>query len=473
MKKHIQRYIRPAAFVLCLSLLLSTAGCGQSPAETPAQTKASESLEQPSSSETKEAPTFAETKESSTSSETKDEPSPGTVKAGNLIEGIDPEPVEGKDPDDAFTASQYSFAAELLRRSYEADGGNCLISPLSIVLALAMTANGADGETLRQMLEVLGGGMTMDDLNAYLNAYVKSLPSSSQAKLAVADSIWLNDRDDFSVLNDFLRKTVSWYGADVYKLPFDDSAVREVNGWVSRNTDQMIERIIDKLNDDDRMLLINAICFDAKWEQPYSDYSVQDAEFTRADGSKQTVQMMYSQEHTYYEGEDFTGFAKYYEGRQYKFVAILPDADTSLDDFMAGMTGEKLAAILGSASYPKVNAGLPKFSYEYSAGLKERLQDMGIVNAFVDDPYAPDFADFSLMSETNPLYISEVIHKTFIDVMEGGTRAAAVTVVEMAQATAMPTEPPKQVILDRPFLYMIVDNTNDLPIFIGTVNSID
>ncbi len=473
MKKLIQRYIRPVAFVLCLSLMLSLAGCGQAPAETPAATKASESKEQPSSSETKETPSSAETKETPTSAETKEAPSPGTVKAGNLIEGIDPEPVEGKDPDDTFTASQYSFAAELLRRSYEKDGGNCLVSPLSVVLALAMTANGAGGKTLSQMLEVLGGGMTLDDLNAYLFNYIRSLPSDEKAKLAIANSIWLNDKEGFSVRDEFLRKDVSWFGAAVYKLPFDGAAVKEVNGWVAKNTDRMIEQIIDRLNEEDRMLLINAICFDAKWADPFDpEFNVQDETFTKADDSTQTVRMMHCQEYEYYEGKDYTGFAKYYDGFSYKFVAILPNQGTTLDTFMSGLTGGKLSEILDSSAGKKVNIGLPKFSYDYSASLSDLLQDMGMKNAFVGDPTSPDFADFSMMSETDPLYISDVIHKTFIDVEEGGTRAAAVTAVFVATATAMPTEPPKEVILDRPFLYMIVDAETNLPIFIGTVNEI-
>ena len=485
MNKNCRGFTRLLALALCFSLLLSAAACGQDPSKASSKeaqaSSARDTLSDPEKPSKVTLDGSAEIAVPGPSVGIIDDPkgpvdaqvSPGTVKAGNLIEGISPEPVEGKAADDRFNGSQYGFAAELMRRSYKADGGNCLVSPLSVVLALAMTANGAAGETLSQMLDVLGSGMTADELNAYLYAYVRSLPSSDLARLAIANSIWLNQKDGFSVREEFLRKDASWYQADVYKLPFNEAAVREVNGWVSKNTDKMIEGIIDKLNEEDRLLLINAICFDAKWADPYPEYSVQDQPFTRQDGSKQTVHMMHSQEKEYFEGEDYTGFSKSYDGYSYKFVAILPDKDTTLDEFMAGLDGEKLSEIMDSATHTKVNAGLPKFSYDYSAGLKERLQDMGIVNAFTDDPSRPDFADFSLISDTDPLYISEVIHKTFIDVEEGGTRAAAVTAVEVAAAAAMPTEPPKQVILDRPFLYMIADSSNNLPIFIGTVNSVD
>ena len=461
MKARKNKSIRAFALLLIFSMLLSLAGCGSAPVPTnaPESSRASTAADPsvPSSD-----PAINPVK-----------PSPGTVKAGNLIEGISAEAVKGKEADEAFTSSQYRFAADFLRRSYEKDGGNCLVSPLSVVLALAMTANGAANETLSQMLDVIGKGLTMDDLNAYLYQYVNSLPSGEKAKLAVANSIWLNDKEGFSVLDEFLKKDVSWYGADVYKLPFNDSAVKEVNGWVTKNTDSMIKKIIDRLDKDDRMLLINAICFDAKWLDPYTEYDVHDASFTRADGSKETVSMMYDTGYDYYAGDDYTGFAKYYEGSGYYFAGILPDKDVGLDSFIAGLDEAKLSAILGSATRTKVISGLPKFSYDYSEGLKPLLEGMGMKNAFVDDMTRPDFADFSLISETNPLYVSDVIHKTFIDVTEAGTRAAAVTAVVMEEATAMPTEPPKQVILDRPFLYMIVDTETDLPIFIGTVNSVE
>ena len=455
MKTKLTPSARLAAALLIFSLILSAAGCGQVPVETPSGTEKETAGTAGETSRETETAGENETKKSSS----------GTVKAGNLMEGIDPEPVEGKAPDAAFTTSQYDFAAKLLTSSYADDGSNCLVSPLSVMLALAMTANGAANNTLAQMLKVLGNGMSMDDLNAYLYQYVKDLPTSKSAKLAIANSIWMNDRGDFSVLNDFLRSAASWYGADIYKMPFNDQTVKEINNWVSKNTDKMIKKIVDDLGEKDRMFLINAICFDAKWAMPF--YSTLDMLFTEADGTQKKVGMMRSQEGEYYAGENYTGFAKRYADG-YKYVAVLPDKDTSLDEFIAGLDGEKLASILGSASYAKVNIGLPKYSYDYSTSLALRLENMGMTDAFNDLA-----ADFSRMSDTEPLVIAGVIHKTFIEVTEAGTRAAAVTAVTMAQATAIQTEPPKEVILDRPFLYMIVDTENNLPIFIGTVNSVE
>lgn len=448
---------RLAAALLIFSMLLSLAACGQAPAPTGTPDETGRETVRENEKET--ARGTEDTKES----ETKKSPS-GTVKAGNLMEGIDPEPVEGKAADDRFKASQYAFAANLMASSYGDDGGNCLISPLSVVLALAMTANGAANNTVAQMQDVLGSGMTLAELNAYLYQYVKDLPSSTKSKLAVANSVWLNDRGDFAVLSDFLRAAASWYGADVYKMPFNDKTVKEINNWVSKNTDKMIKQIVDKISDNDRMFLINAVCFDSKWGTPFMKTA--DRLFTEADGSEKNVDMMYSQEGEYYAGENYTGFAKYYENG-YKFVAILPDEDTSLDEFIAGLDGAALAAVLDGAVHTKVNIGLPKFSYDYTANLAVRLANMGMTDAF--DDFA---ADFSKMSDTE-LVIAGVIHKTFIEVTEAGTRAAAVTAVTMAQSTAIQTEPPKEVILDRPFLYMIVDSENCLPIFIGTVNSVD
>ena len=420
MKQHSRFFARLAATILILSMVLSLGACGLS--------------------------------------------SSGSVKAGNLTEKIKAEKVEGKAAGTAFTSSQYDFAAKLLASSYEEDGGNCLVSPLSVLLALAMTANGAANKTLSQMLDVIGGGMTMEDLNAYLYGYVKNLPPSNKnSKLAIANSVWVNDLPGFAVREDFLRAAVSWYDAAVYQLPFDEQCVKEINGWVSKNTDKMIEEIMDSMDEDALMFLINAVCFDAKWEVPFTRED--ERKFTTDDGSTQYVDMMLSAEDEYFEGEHYTGFAKKY-GNGCRFIAILPDEDTSLKDFIAGLDGETLAAILSSAVKTKVNIGLPKFSYDYAAKLKERLRAMGMTDAFEDS------ADFSLMCETEPLKIDDVIHKTFIEVAEAGTRAAAVTAVTMAPTAMMPTEEPKTVILDRPFLYMIVDGDSSLPIFIGTVGSV-
>lgn len=390
-----------------------------------------------------------------------------SAQASSLIKNIEAEIVEGKAFDSRFGASQYSFAAELFRRSYAA-GSNCLVSPTSVMLALAMTANGAAGETLQQMLDVLGSGMAIDDLNAYLYQYVKNLPSGKKAKLAIANSIWFADRSDFSVREDFLKKDVSWYGADIYKLPFNDAAVKEINSWVSKNTDKMINKIVQNLDPNDRMMLINAICFDAKWSLKYEKDNVADKDFTLADGSRQTARMMYSEENEYYEGEGYTGFAKYYEGGAYKFVGILPDEGTSLNDFAASLDGSKLSSILNKEkSHTKVRAGLPQFTHEYETKLNDTLQAMGMADAFTNA------ADFSPMSSDTDLYISGVVHRTYIEVNDEGTRAAAVTGVTMAAKSVAIAEPIKTVILDRPFLYMIVDSANNLPIFIGTVNSVE
>ena len=421
MKKGLNIFARLAAALLIISMMLSLCACGLS--------------------------------------------SSGSVKAGNLTEKIKAEKVEGKAAGAAFTSSQYDFAAKLLASSYEEDGGNCLVSPLSVVLALAMTANGAADRTLSQMLDVIGGGMTIEDLNACLYGYVRSLPpSNSKSKLAIANSIWVNDLPGFAAREDFLRAAVSWYDAAVYQLPFNEQCVKEINGWVSRNTDKMIEKIMESMDEDARMLLINAICFDAKWEAPFTNED--ERKFTADDGSTQYVYMMLASENTYYEGEHYTGFAKKY-GNGCRFVAILPDGETTLGDLIAGLDGEKLAAILSGAVTTKVNVGLPKFSYEYAAKLKERLKAMGMTDAFDDLT-----ADFSLMCETEPLKIDDVIHKTFIEVAEAGTRAAAVSAVTMAPTAMAPVKEPKTVILERPFLYMIVDNETDLPIFIGTVGSV-
>ena len=385
--------------------------------------------------------------------------SSGSARAGNLLEGITPVSVQGKAFDRTFASSQYAFAAGLFRENYE-NGKNCMISPLSVTLALAMTANGASGQTLSQMLEVIGGGMPLSDLNAYLYEYAKNLPSGDKAKLAIADSIWLNDRADFTVNNDYLADCAGWYDAAIYKLPFDDAAVGEINSWVAKNTDSMIKKIVESIGPNDEMMLLNAICFDAKWLISFS--KTKEATFAAAGGGKEKVSMMYASESSYLEGDGYTGFSKpYAEG--YRFIGILPDENDSLESLIAGLDGNKLSDMVNGAVQADVNIGLPEFKSEYGTSLIPALEKLGMSDAF------SGAADFSRMSSED-LYVSGVEHRTFIEVTKSGTRAAAVTGVTMA-GKSIALEP-KEVILDRPFLYMIVDNENGLPIFIGAVNSV-
>lgn len=382
------------------------------------------------------------------------------VKAADLMNGISAGKVQGKAADNAFVSSFANFSIELFKKA-SGDDKNSLVSPLSVMLALSMTANGADGETLREMEKVLGGTISIDDLNQYLYSYVKHLPSDKKSKLSIADSIWFRgDENRLQVQQSFLQKNADYYGAEIYRASFDEQTLKDINSWVSKNTDGMIDSIIDKIPADAIMYLINAVAFDAEWKNIYTKDRVQDDIFTSISGEKQSGKFMTSDEHTYLDDGKAIGFIKDYAGENYSFVALLPNEGVDINDYLSQLTGSNFMSIINNAKDEPVTAVVPKFSYDYKILLNDALKSMGITKAFDSD------ADFSRLasSSTDNIYIGEVMHKTFISVDEKGTKAGAATSVEVRDTAVIISH---TVRLDRPFIYAIIDNSTGLPIFIG------
>ena len=389
------------------------------------------------------------------------------VQAKDLMEGITPNNVDALDDLSSQNADVTDFAIRLFKESNE-NGKNTLISPLSVLCALAMTANGAEEETLAQMEEVLG--MTTDELNLYLYSYMKNLPQGDKYKLSLANSIWFTEDERFTVNQDFLQTNADYYGADIYKAPFDKQTLKDINNWVKQNTDGMIPEILDQIPPEAIMYLVNALAFEAEWSEIYEKHQVKDGEFTKEDGTKQDVKFMYGSEGTYFEDEKATGFMKRYKGGKYAFVAMLPNEGVSVSEYIASLDGESLNALLANPQYATVRTSIPKFETEYKVDMSDILQSMGMTEAF--DMYNADFEGLGTSTDGN-IYISRVLHKTFISVGEKGTKAGAATIVEMNDcAAAEPTEP-KEVYLDRPFVYMLVDCENNIPFFIGTMMDVN
>lgn len=385
----------------------------------------------------------------------------------NLLSTVGLEPFE---PSEAFVSSQVDFAVKLFQNTYQS-GENTLISPLSAMLALAMTANGADGETKSQMLEVLSGGMESETLNAELYNYRVNLPDTDWAKLTLAHSIWIRDLPGFSVKESFLSDLVGYYDAEAYAAPFDDTILSDINLWIRQNTGGLIQNALDRIDSDAKLYLINALYFDAKWSAVYTEGSVREGTFTNGDGSRVTVDFMHSEEWGYLCDGTFEGFRKNYLGGDYSFVALLPmsngDESVDLDACLASLTGEKLQNLLSTAKEEQVNAALPKFSVDFSTLLNDALSEMGMPVAFTRD------ADFSAMSDGD-LFISRVIHQSHITVAEQGTVAGAVTIVEVLDCGDPDWDVVEHTItLDRPFIYLIVDNHTNLPIFMGVLNQME
>ena len=331
------------------------------------------------------------------------------------------------------------------------------------MLALSMTANGAKGETLAQMEALLGGDIPMETLNEYLYSYIKTLPSEKTAKLNIANSIWFRD-NGFKAEKAFLQKNADYYGAEAYKSVFDEKTLRDINNWVKKNTDGMIEKIIDDLDPDAVMYLINTVLFDAEWENIYKKDEISDSTFTALDGTKRTISMMYSTEQRYLDDGKATGFIKPYKSG-YSFVALLPNGDVSLSDYVASMTGKSFIDTIKSAKDVPVETAIPKFSYDYDIEMSGALKALGMTK-----PFDAAKADFSALSDSGNIFISRILHKAYIAVDEKGTKAGAATAVEIKETAAIVGI--YSVTLDRPFVYAIIDDATGLPVFIGTVTDI-
>ena len=391
------------------------------------------------------------------------------VSANDLMKDVPAKAVDVLPDMDAGAAAAADFGVRLFKTSME-EGENTLISPLSVLYALAMTANGADGETLAQMEQVLG--MDVDNLNSYMLAYLELLPESKDYKMSLANSIWFKDDPNFAVEQSFLQTNADYYGAGAYKAAFDEGTRNDINNWVKEHTDGMIPEIIDEIPDEAIMYLVNALAFDAKWADEYEEHQIREGRFTMEDGTRQDVDMMHSEEYTYLEDDLATGFIKYYKDRKYAFVAMLPNEGVSVSQYVDSLTGEHLRELLNNPQDLTVFASIPKFETEYDIEMSEVLQEMGMTDAF-----DWQVADFSRLGTYNVdgmnICIKRVLHKTFISVSEQGTRAGAATAVEMVAEGAMEIVEFKEVVLDRPFVYMLIDCETNLPFFIGTMMNVN
>ncbi len=366
--------------------------------------------------------------------------------------------------EDEARAAAMDFAVRLLQNTADG-GGNALVSPFSVWSALGMTAAGAEGETLAEMTAALG--LAPNTLGPCLRDYAAGLPKDGC--LHAANGLWLRDDGGLTVEDSFLRFAKKYYDADVRKAAFDGGTVRDINAFVKKHTAGHIERIVEGLDPSTMLVLVNALSFDAEWETVYREDQVREGVFTAAGGEEQPVSMMRSTEGVFLQdGDAATGFLKPYAGGRYAFAALLPAEGTTPEAYLAGLTGARLAAVLADAQAGIVYAGLPKFESSGGCRLNDALSAMGMPGAFTPD------ADFSAMGhyDGGGLFIGEVLHKAAITVDERGTKAGAATAVTMDAAGAMVEYETHTVICDRPFLFLLLDTEWQLPLFIGTVDTV-
>ncbi len=348
-------------------------------------------------------------------------------------------------------------------------GENNMISPVSFFAAMGMLENGAKGETLSEIEAAFKNNI--EDFNNWFNTWYK-LAELKGKTLKLADSVWVRDDDKLVVVQDFQDKIQQLYMAQFFKEPFDETTVKKINDWVYEHTDQMIPKVVDNLSKDTVMALINATCFRGKWQEPFhEEATMKDQPFTREDGTVDKADMMRSNENKYFENDYVTGTFKYYR-KGYKIMFLLPKEGVSVKEALENLKEDDLYKLEKGAKSCTVNLTVPKFNFDYTAPDSiGALKDMGINKVFDGD--LADLSDMASYDEGREnLYVTNIIHKTHIDLHEKGTDAAAVTAILIDKATSAPDQEFKEVTLDRPFIFVISDNATSTPIFMGTVQSI-
>ena len=388
----------------------------------------------------------------------------------NLTKGLTREKVLKKQPSQQFNTAFADFSVEMLKRLKKNDTtGKMLISPDSILTALAMLENGASGETLAQMQNVMGKNMELAEYQSYLSTLNQELTSEKGMIYQIADSIWMKQESGCELKPSFLQANTNYHDAEIYQAPFDDSTVKDINAWCSNHTDGMIPSILDRLDGEERFILLNAVLFEGKWAEQYEDVQVTKENFTTGEGSAQKASMLNGKEHRYLTLNGGSGFMKSYYNSRFAFVGLLPKEGQSLEEYIDGLDGSEFIKACLNPQYETVETKLPEFSYDYSQSLKKTLAEMGMEKIF-----SPESAEFQNMitEDSLPVYADDVFHKTHIELDRNGTKAAAVTEIVMKANSAAPMEKIKQVYLNRPFVYAIVDTKTGVPLFLGAIEQL-
>lgn len=363
-----------------------------------------------------------------------------------------------------------AFGLEILRKiREESDEENIMISPLSISVALAMAYNGADGTTKTEMEEALKlNGLTTEEINASYDLLIDALQSLDEEVIfEIANAIFY--ADGFSVKPGFLTVNRDVYDAEVQSLDFSSpSAVETINNWVAAKTNDKIPTIIDQLSPLDRMVLLNAIYFNGIWSKEFDEDGTKMLPFKKLDGTTYETPMMNKEDQLEYTTNALFQAVKLpYGNGQYNMLVFLPSS------------GKKSADVLDELNHTnwknwaddftmeeQVVVTMPRFKFAFEMPLNDVLKEMGMKKAFDSA-----LADFSKITDDD-LYISSVLHKSFIDVNENGTEAAAVTSVTFT-TTSMPVDPPEKIYftVDKPFVFAITEKDTNAILFIGEVQN--
>jgi serpin B len=366
-----------------------------------------------------------------------------------------------------------AFAFDLYRVLRESESGNLFYSPFSISVALAMTYAGARTQTEQEMVEAMRFSLSQQRLHPAFNGLELALSSRGEGaegrdgegfRLNIANALW--GQRGYGFLQTFLDVLAENYGAGMRLVDFEDAAESArvtINEWVGEQTEGRIQDLIPPgaIDSTTRLVLTNAIYFNAAWQIPFTESRTEDAPFTRLDGSQVTVPMMRQTESLgYLEGDGYQAVDLLYDGAELSMTILLPEEGT-FEAFEASLDAERVEALFSALQRTEVALAMPKFEFESQFSLPTALRQLGMVEAFTSA------ADFSGMTGDRDLFVSDVVHTAFVAVDEAGTEAAAATAVIM-KLTAMPAEP-VEMTLDRPFVFFIRDIQTGTVLFVGRV----
>jgi serine protease inhibitor len=384
----------------------------------------------------------------------------------STMENQPPQATGNLDPRLAAANVKFGFKlySELTKQSAEK---NIFVSPSSVALCLTMAYNGASGETRQAMGRALETqALSLDELDrAYAELRAALDSPDAKVRLAIANSLWA--RRGLQFKPDFIQRNKDYFGAEVTALDFDDpAAASAINRWVSAKTNGKIDKIVDQIDPSSVLFLINAIYFKGAWARSFDPAKTREDNFTLLRGTKRVPMMSQSGNYRYLETNDFQAVSLPYGGGRVSFYVFLPTPSSSLAAFEKSLTEANWQQWMPAFRATDGDLSLPRFRVTYEATLNDALKALGM-----DVAFDAGRADFSGMIQTGGqnVFISSVKHKTFAEVNEEGTEAAAVTSTEM-RATSMRREPQRfRMIVNRPFFCAIRDNTSGAVLFMGSI----
>ncbi len=386
-----------------------------------------------------------------TACQNSDSPDPDNVPNLRSITPTESEIIEN--------SNQFSF--ELLSRiNQKHQNDNIFISPFSITTALSMTLNGANGETLEAMKETLGfGSMELEEINhGYADLVEFLFNLDKTVNLNVANSNWY--KNEYHIKPEFETVLNEYYKAEIFGANFNDPKLKDdINNWIEDATNGKIKNMLDEVSEDAVMYLINAIYFKAKWKHQFEKGETQNRPFYLMDGSTIQAETMFSEgvriKHNYSNGVRLIDLP--YGNGQFYFTILLPDESSQVNELASNLTAESFANFLKDTTSYETQVFLPKFKLEYKEELLPILEEMGLKDGGSDLS--------NLFVENLNLFISKVLHQSFLEVNEEGSEAAAATIVGV-ELTSMPQEP-AQIHINRPFVFFIRENHSNTILFSG------